>query len=510
MMKKGLAIAFLMVVICACGAMAEKQIIKPVDGIIPDGWYFYGDYLGGVTDIEIQEGTTEIGRTAFANCRLIESVVVPGSVKKIGWYAFRDCYALKRIELREGIEEIGDGAFRGCRELTEIYIPSTVTRIGGGVFFDCDKLQVISISPDNPVFEMVDGVLYDKVNREMVYYPPTLENSEYTVPDGTRSIGPSGFSLCMNLKSVFLPDSLEVIGSSAFSSCGRLEQIIIPSNVKEIGADAFSWCSKLKSIIIPEGIERIRSCAFSHCRGLESVVLPSSLVAIEGGAFTNCKKLDEIAFPDGHSYYEVRGRALIDRNRKELISYFDNQIEKRYQIPKEIRFIADYAFSETLLTEISIPDGVEKIGMSAFSYCTELERMSFPDSVVEIGMSALDGCSSLKEVKLPNKLKIIEFGMFLGCENLEQLNIPDSVVEISDYALDGKFKCLVIPESVEVIGSNILFRYSDIERIEIRGNKIQIADDAFSTGKGVIFAVRKGSDAETYAVSIGASVEYLD
>lgn len=54
-----------------------------------------------------------IGDSAFANSP-VTSVVLPDSVTKIDWFAFRDCLSLTAIVGGDAICEIGYGAFDGC------------------------------------------------------------------------------------------------------------------------------------------------------------------------------------------------------------------------------------------------------------------------------------------------------------------------------------------------------------------------------------------------------------
>lgn len=47
------------------------------------------------------------------------------------------------------------------------------------------------------------------------------------------------------------------------------------------------------------------------------------------------------------------------------------------------------------ITDVVIPDGIEKIGEDVFSHCTSLESITIPDSVEKIGGYTFDDCPNL-------------------------------------------------------------------------------------------------------------------
>ncbi|MBQ5791009.1 MAG: leucine-rich repeat domain-containing protein, partial [Thermoguttaceae bacterium] len=62
--------------------------------------------------------------------------------------------------------------------------------------------------------------------------------------------------------------------------------------------------------------------------------------------------------------------------------------------------IADDAFAYAgLLTSITLPESVEKIGANAFFHCGSLIDVALPDGLREIGSKAFDLCDSLDSVR---------------------------------------------------------------------------------------------------------------
>ena len=83
-----------------------------------------------IKKIVLPEGLNKIGRSAFCELTALESVNIPGSVRFIGEYAFRDCYSLKTMIVPEGVGKIEANAFSmldGLGDLEYVELPSTLS-----------------------------------------------------------------------------------------------------------------------------------------------------------------------------------------------------------------------------------------------------------------------------------------------------------------------------------------------------------------------------------------------
>ena len=98
--------------------------------------------------------------------------------------------------------------------------------------------------------------------------------------------------------------------------------------------------------------------------------------------------------------------------------------------------IADAAFAYAgLLTSITLPESVEKIGANAFFRCVSLTDVALSNALREIGSSAFDLCESLRSLRLPNALKTFAPDAFNRCSSLTELLVSPGNTRL--HAVDG-------------------------------------------------------------------------
>jgi len=107
--------------------MGEKNI-KTIekDGLIlsEDGKKVIGVTNFPITEVVIPEGVEEIGERAFSNCQLIDKIIFPRSLKKIGFASF-PCIQTGFLFIPEGVEIIEEAAFFNSR-FSYVSLPSTL------------------------------------------------------------------------------------------------------------------------------------------------------------------------------------------------------------------------------------------------------------------------------------------------------------------------------------------------------------------------------------------------
>ncbi len=247
--------------------------------------------------VYIPDSVTTIYSYAFYNCDSLTEIFIPDSVVSIGCFAFWNCTSLTEITIPDSVTEIGYLAFDGCTSLTEIYIPDSVVSVGWNPFVRCSNLSRISISPNHPTLETINGVLFDKADKRLICYPSALTMDSYQIPKGITAIDDYAFANCYSLTEIQIPYSVTSIGNFAFGGCRSLTEIHISDGVTSIGEGAFEGCKSLTEIHIPDGVTSIGYITFKGCKSLTEIYIPNSVTSIDNYAFEDCYSLTEIHIP---------------------------------------------------------------------------------------------------------------------------------------------------------------------------------------------------------------------
>ena len=212
-----------------------------------DGTVEITGYTGVKTNLSIPSTlngrpVTGVGFAAFAGCTSLTSVTIPDSVTDIECAAFIGCGSLTSVPIPNGVTRIVASAFESCESLTTVTIPDSATQIEGNPFTHCTSLNRIIVSPNHPVLETIDGVLFNKTDGTLICYPATLKQSSYVLPYGVTRIGGGAFSECSFLESISIPDSVTSIGSFAFDGCSSLTSVTMFNTVEDVGYGVFDGC----------------------------------------------------------------------------------------------------------------------------------------------------------------------------------------------------------------------------------------------------------------------------
>ena len=175
------------------------------------------------------------------------AVTIDASARSIGDYAFYDNAGLTSITIPSGVTRIGEGAFWKARDLTDISIPSSVTSILSYAFYNMASLTTITVDNANATYSSNDGVLFNKLQTDLLVYPGGKIANPYVIPGSVTNISNYAFAASRFLTTVSIPTGVTSIGTNAFEDSTSLASITIPLLVTSIGVNAFSRTTALTS-----------------------------------------------------------------------------------------------------------------------------------------------------------------------------------------------------------------------------------------------------------------------
>ena len=307
-----------------------------------------------VADEAKEYTVTEIGERAFESRYALTSVVIPNTVKTISAYAFR--YAGNGGSVEEFLVSLGNGvtticerAFDNCDKIKAFTIPASVTFVEASAFWNMDADIAVTIEDSETPLTL---------NCSGSFYPIFEVNNTVTAYVG-RNIERTGNYADMptfdeNIVSVAFGPKVTAIGDNEYRDRDKLVSATGLTNVVSIGMRAFSDCNNLTTVEIGDKLETLGARAFDHDYHLTSITLPGTLKVIPGitedwGVFERCYDLATVTLGEG------------------------------------IEEIGSSAFYNVLaLEEITIPSTVKRIGRAPF-YCNQgngsaIKRLFLSDS----------------------------------------------------------------------------------------------------------------------------------
>lgn len=178
---------------------------------------------------------TEIGNDAFRNQVLADSFNIPGSVVRIGNYAFAGCINTTTVyhDNYATLTHLGTGAFMNSN-LSLYRIPDNLQSISDWTFAECGGIAII-----------YDGTSLTTIGNYAFYNTELNFNSK--IPNSITTIGAyafyggdfwSDFALSPN-------NTITYIGNYAFANNPTLKSIVLTESVISVGANAFFGCTSL-------------------------------------------------------------------------------------------------------------------------------------------------------------------------------------------------------------------------------------------------------------------------
>ena len=286
-------------------------------------------------------------------------------------------------------------------------------------------------------------------------------------------------------------------GTAAITAyTGSDADVVIPSEldghtVTVIESYAFEENEALISVTIPEGVTTLSNYSFNYNDSLELIRLPASLQLIESPAWYGNPKL-EVEVAEGNPVFEVVDGALIDKERRALISLCWPDADE-YVVPEGVEIIERDALSDLeSLRSVVIPEGVTTLAEYAVSDCYSLELVTLPASLKSVGWGCFSGCDMLElEVAEGNPVFEVVDGALIDRERralvaccplgAEEYVVPEGVEIIESLAFGSAYELrrIILPEGVTTLKDNALEACFELEELSLPASLTSIGSYSF-------------------------------
>jgi len=303
--------------------------------------YFAFNECKGLTSVTIPKSMLSIGESIFLNCTSLKSInvdsestkfssidgilfdklqetliccptgktegiLIPNSVKSIGFAAFQNCVNLTSINIPNSVTQIGNEAFRDCSKLTTIDFGDLdannyLSSIGENAFYGCNALKKVYVEMETPV-NIKDKPIFGSLNlSQMTLYVMYGTLSAYETAPIWQDFGTKKEFLYGGDGAVrwrFEDGNLTVSGTGTISNYYEIGDSGTKTNAPW---DAVK--SLINNIIVKDGITQIRYNNFYSCINVTKVEIGKDVTSIGNYAFAKCTSLDSVI---------IKGDVLID------------------------------------------------------------------------------------------------------------------------------------------------------------------------------------------------------
>ena len=191
-------ISFVAVILCVCMLFSGCESVTSI--------------LGGADEsikYKIENGEATV--VSVPNKSTVKKIVIPDEYEGVP------------------VTKIADFSATNLEYVTDFSIGKNVKEIGVWALENNQHITAYDVDDNNEHFCDVDGVIYSKDMKTLLFYPiakdlvdekndegKTIKVSQYTIPDGVETIRTKAFYKCYSLTKIQIPASVKRIEEKAF------------------------------------------------------------------------------------------------------------------------------------------------------------------------------------------------------------------------------------------------------------------------------------------------------
>ena len=468
---------------------------KTIDGVVysDDEKCVVGKENKEITVANIKNGVTEIGRNAFFKCKNLKEISLPSSLVLIGQCAFKNCESLTTVKLADDFERLPSKWFNALPAQYEIICTENSKTYKAIKKSAILKMHVKSLSLN---------VAKSKKKKQV-----QTAGADAIISDALSSLSAvKGFYTIVNSRTT---------ATTVMIAIGK------NNGVFKLGTDSSKWLPKIPKIIeifsdqTKSGKEIFDELVKNKIT-LGEISNPTSPLTLLADKDGNLNIFTHGTYK--HCYLRNAKNVELYGAKKIGIEAFRSASAKAITIADGVETIEKFAFYQSEVERINLPEGITEIGNHICDFCYSLSSINIPSTVKKIGSEAFHDCTSLKEITLPKGIERIQEKAFKnsGIKDLgvtyrvttniivdntyknvtddftikdglaifgnkvlydttcdSNLNIPEGITEIATAAINHNdtVKRVSLPKSLKEIGDFAFFGCENLSKIDFAGNK---------------------------------------
>lgn len=477
-----------------------EELPVRTDQVTTVGW---GCFRGiNITEVVIPKSITKLDGSVFSSCKNLKRATIEDGSKwtTLPSNIFYNCTLLEQVVFPENcnITTVSSGAFEGCTSLTEFAFPSSVTKVEEEVLKDASHLLQVKFTAEGETSVHWGGFEGCSSLQQILIYGSSASFSGQPPRNITPEIYVSSEEVRASIRKGL--SSHEVYGGDEERPEGQQKIKVLTEADKtrktaqlaiELKENSLEQTEIVKGAVFSPQVTKntasrqdIQYCYYtdSTCTRLFDAENPYKVpdkvgiyymrgyLAEDSEWFSTWSntvtcRVEGVLEEEFYSYDTYNKKLVIKATLDQMLAEGENFTAAGQQpwhiYETEVQTvewaadvnetrIGDYMFiSHTALNRITLPEGITKIGKSAFRYCGKLEGLQLPEGVKSLGDESLAGLNE-EELILPEGLETIGASAFESAHITAPLQIPASVKKLGASAFKRfRGSGIVFPEELQ-------------------------------------------------------------